>query len=384
VVAVILGLAGPGPVWAHGVEEILADVRASTARYLDVAKAREDGYVQASGMEPAHGYHFLNVNAQFLTAATRLWSSQLDLGKPPILLYVERNGVWQLIGVEYALPGAPTDNPFPGARWSSHEASCHFDDYQELPAPRAAACPVQHPRSGARFAVWHPTMAVVHVWAWYPNPNGPFAEENPYLAPYGGQVAGHSHHGDNGADIAYSELNHRLSGFVLILVAAVALWESARPRPLPWRALPALAWVAFGIALFVRSDPEAWPWGPKGFLDIFADPLVFQHKILTLIPVVIGLVEGLRATGYLRASGWRFLFPALGLFGGAYLFLHFHDGTFHLDWIYLQHAAMGFASLGVGATLLYARRRPGWWILTRIWPAMLLVLGLILIFYSEA
>src|SRR5262249_38705324 len=152
--------------------------------------------------EPAHGYHFLNVNAQFLTAATRLWSSELDLGKPPILLYVERNGVWQLTGVEYALPGTPTDNPFPGARWSSHEASCHFEDYQELAAPSAAACPVQHPRSGARFIVWHPSMAVVHVWAWYPNPNGPFAEENPYLAPYGGQAAGHSHqHGENGADV---------------------------------------------------------------------------------------------------------------------------------------------------------------------------------------
>jgi hypothetical protein len=86
-------------------------------------------------MEQSHGYHFLNVNASLLTSAARLWSAELDLGRPPMLLYVERNGAWQLAGVEYALPVVPEQNPFPGARWQQHEAVCHYRDYQELPGP---------------------------------------------------------------------------------------------------------------------------------------------------------------------------------------------------------------------------------------------------------
>src|SRR5690242_16249460 len=93
--AVLVCLLLAAPAGARGAEEIVADVRASTARYLDIAKAREDGYVQMSGMEPRHGYHFINFNAQVLVTAARLWSSELDLDKPPILLYVERNGDWQ-------------------------------------------------------------------------------------------------------------------------------------------------------------------------------------------------------------------------------------------------------------------------------------------------
>ncbi|MBI3328594.1 MAG: hypothetical protein HYZ81_18065 [Nitrospinae bacterium] len=88
-----------GQAWARSVEEVIAAVRASTARYLDITKAGEDGFVQISDMEPHHGYHFLNVNAQILSAAARFWSSELDLSKPPMLLYVERESVWQLAGI---------------------------------------------------------------------------------------------------------------------------------------------------------------------------------------------------------------------------------------------------------------------------------------------
>jgi len=178
-------------------------------------------------MEPLHGYHFMNVNAQILSTISRAWATDLDLTKPPMLLYldltnppmllyVERDGSWQLVGVEYALPGRPAKNPFPGAEWHEHEASCHYRDYRELPGSRTAQCPPRHPESGSEFALWHSAVAVAHVWAWYPNPKGPFAEDNPYLVPYGGAVAllGHSH-ARSGTEIAYSEFNHCSSGVFL-------------------------------------------------------------------------------------------------------------------------------------------------------------------------
>src|SRR5882724_8214790 len=107
----------------------------------DVATARADGYLQASGMEARHGYHFVQPAAQ----APALATGTLDLAAPPVLLYVERDGLWQLVGVEYALPSVPPDDALPGAVWHAHEASCHYRDFRERPAASARACPARHP-----------------------------------------------------------------------------------------------------------------------------------------------------------------------------------------------------------------------------------------------
>lgn len=186
------------------------------------------------------------------------------------------------------------------------------------------------------------------------------------------------------ADVAYSEFTHRSAGIFLIVLAGAIAWESRRPRPFPWSAVSAPLWILLGLYLFVRSDAEAWPWGPKGFGEIFGDPLVLQHKVLTLLPVAIGLVEGLQRAGRLRDVEWRYIFPGLGLFGGASLFVHIHDGGLHLDAIHVQHALMGLMSLGVSATLLFARRAEQTRLaLARVWPALIGVLGVMLFFYSE-
>jgi hypothetical protein len=370
----------------RAVEDILAEVRRHTARYLDIARAREDGFVQASGMEARHGYHFINVNAQILSAVLGVASGQLDLSRPPMLLYVEREGVWQLAGVEYALPTMPAENPFPGATWHTHEPSCHYRDYRELPAARASECAPRHPASGAEFSLWHPALAVVHVWAWYPNPSGPFAPENPYLAPYGGAAhaePGHRH-ARMATDAMYSEWNHRSAGALLLVLAGVVAWESRRPRRLPWSAISAPLWVAFGVYMVYTSDPESWPWGPKRFLDVFGDPEVLQHKLLSLIPIVIGVVGALKAFGYLPSFVPRTLVPVLAAIGGTSLLVHLHDGGFHLDAIYLQHAIMGLTGLGLATTLFLARRSKRGEVWVRwAWPAFLGLMALVLMLYSE-
>ncbi len=367
-------------------ESILAAVRQATAKYLDIEKARAAGFVQISGMEARHGFHFMNVNAQMLSVTAGVFSSGVQLSSPPMLIYVgTRAGGWQLAAVEYALPTRPADSPFPGARWGEHEPSCHYRDYRELPGPAASSCPKAHPQTGSEFVLFHPRLWIVHVWAWYPNPLGLYAEENPYLSPYGGDIAlAHLHAGvRSGTEIAYSEFNHRSSGVFLLAITAVAFWQALRRPRGAWPAVIAALWIAFGIYLFVRSDPEAWPWGPLGLFESLRDTEVLQHKILTLIPIVIGLLEGLFGYGILTGRPSLGLMALLALGGGTGLFLHFHEGRFHLDRIYVQHAAMGLAGLAAGLGLLLSRRAEPGSKLHLLWPAFLLAMSLVLMFYSE-
>ena len=360
-------------------ETVVAEVRRATARYLDIANARADGYVQTSGMEARHGYHFVQPTAQARALAT----GTLDLAAPPVLLYVERDGVWQLAGVEYALPSVPTTSPLPPAAWHRHEASCHYRDFREIAAATPRDCPARHPESGEIFVAWHPTLATAHVWAWYPNPDGPFAETNAFLAPYGGFTAP-DHHGRNPAELLYSEFTHRLAGVILLLLAGLTAWESWRPRRFPWNAVSAPLWMAFGVYLIPSSDPESWPYGPQRFVEIFQDPLVLQHKLLALLPIVIGAIVVLRGTGRLPSRRLVRVLAGLAIAGGLTLFFHFHEGRIHFDAIYFQHALMGTTAVSVGVALLIGTRAeaPRRW-LKWAWPAFLVVMAAVLLVYRE-
>ena len=383
--AVLAGMVAPA--WAdhpRSPEEVVAEVRRATVQYQDIARARADGFVQVSGMEARHGYHFMNINAPMLTAAGMV-SSTLDLARPPMLLYVERDGVWKLAGVEYALTALPRPNPLPGSEWHRHEASCHYRDYREVPAPRAADCPTKHPESNEPFVLWHPAFAVVHVWAWIPSPDGPFSGENVALAPYGGTPAPSGHrHPRSEPELAYSQVTHRVAGGVLILVAVLTAWEAWRPRRFPWSALSSVVFILFGLYLIPTSDPESWPWGPGTFMEIFTDPLVLQHKLLALVPLSFGVIGVLRSAGVVARSYWYAVVPTLAVLAGASLFVHFHDGRFHVDAVYLQHAAMGLTSIAAGALIFAARRTAGGEALIRWgWPGLIGAMGLILLFYVE-
>lgn len=371
-------------------DEIVSQVRRATVRYLDITRAHADGFVQVSGMEARHGYHFMNINTRTFTVVG-VAAGTLDLARPPMLLYVERDGVWRLAGVEYAALLPPPPNPFPGAEWHRHEPSCHYRDYREIPAQRTADCPPRHPESGEPFVLWHPAFAVAHVWAWVPNPDGPFAAENPALAAYGGMARRDPahRHPRSATELAYSQVTHRVAGGVLLVLAGVLAWESRRPRAFPWSALSSALWILFGLYLIPTSDPESWPWGPRRFVEIFTDPLVLQHKILALIPIAIGVIGGLRSADLLPHPRWAWVVPALAMLGGASLFVHFHAGRFHVDAIYLQHAAMGTTAVVLGVVLFVARRgaREGGWgqLVTRwAWPGFLALLALVLLFYVEA
>src|SRR5207237_339495 len=246
----------------------------------------------------------------------------------------------------------PRHDPLPGPVWPRHQAACHYRSFREVPASSARACAARHPVSGERFVGWHPTFAVAHVWAWYPNPDGVFAETNAWLAPYGGVAPQDHHAARNPAEMFYSQFTHRVAGVVLLILAALTVWESWRPRRFPWNAVSAPVWVAFGLYLIPTSDPESWPYGPQRFVEIFDDPLVLQHKLLALLPIAIGVIIALRAAAVLPGGRLVRVLGVLALAGGATLFFHFHDGRIHFDWISLQHAVMGSTAPGIGVALL--------------------------------
>jgi hypothetical protein len=376
VVGFLAGLAEATSLPDHGV---VAEVRRHTAPYLDVARARSDGFIQAGGMRARHGIHFVNLRAQLLAATLGL-----DLARPPMLLYVERDGVFRLAGVEYALPEPPSAGPIPAQAWHRHEASCHYRDDREWSAARASDCPLRHPDSDAPFVLWHPSLAVAHVWAWIDNPAGPFAPDNAALAPWGGAPDRHRHD-RTAAEAAYSTLNHRVAGAVLMIIALATWWETRRPRRFPWSAVSAPLWMAFSVYLFLSVDPEAWPVGPGTVADALADPLVVQHKALAAIPLLIGVVEMLRRAGWLRSRRWYAVVPALALLGGATMFVHGHHGGVQLDRMFVHHALMGLSALtGSVALILSQRSEAGRARLLRAWPILLALMALLLLVYSES
>ncbi|MCE0486939.1 hypothetical protein [Ornithinimicrobium sediminis] len=118
---------------------VLAQVRASTAKYHDLDAAVSDGYRLSSPCVPHMGYHY-----QRGVAAT---AGDLDASSPEILVYAPRaDGTLRLVAVEYATWDA-----------SATLLGRGFDA----------------PHSGG------PPFHTLHAWVWQGNPDGMFEPVNP-------------------------------------------------------------------------------------------------------------------------------------------------------------------------------------------------------------
>jgi hypothetical protein len=136
---------------------LIDKVRASTARYLDVNAARDDGWVPAtpcvSGpMSGAMGVHFI--------LPSRLRDGVLNASEPEALIYEPQpNGAMRLVGVEFIVletdwAGLHTDGSVP-------DVDGHLANYVGAPN---------------RYGL--PAFYELHVWAWESNPSGSFADFN--------------------------------------------------------------------------------------------------------------------------------------------------------------------------------------------------------------
>jgi len=121
----------------------------------------------------------------------------------------------------------------------------------------------------------------------------------------------------------WSDYNHNVSGILLASMGLLAMLSYAG-KPYAWTRYWPAGFIGLGVFLFFRSDAETWPLGPIGFWDsTFGNGEVFQHRIATMLPFVLGGIE-LRARTKPDARNLTFVFPILCAFGGILLLSHAH------------------------------------------------------------
>lgn len=199
------------------------------------------------------------------------------------------------------------------------------------------------------------------------------------------------------AATAWSDYNHNIAGIFLTVMSFLAMLSYIKQLPSAFSVFDRflyltkywpLGFVGLGIFLFFRSDAETWPLGPIGFWEsTFNNGEVLQHRIATLLVLVLGVME-LRARMTRNPnSNLPFIFPILAAFGGLMLLTHSHVGFQAKSAFLIQ---VGHTLMGVFALILSCGRwlelkldRPGKDIAGFVSVAALFQIGLILMFYRE-
>jgi hypothetical protein len=152
----------------------VADLRGVLAPYVnDLDAAKKAGWsLQITPMMEDMGIHFMDPSV-----------TSFDPKRPPILVYERKGTVNQLAAVEWVFPSKPAKPPFPGARYGSFAAACHYDDGTFVPQRDQKKCAPKTSK-GATFTFWHPDLVTLHLWIYYPNPDGIFNGTNPLIAPF--------------------------------------------------------------------------------------------------------------------------------------------------------------------------------------------------------
>ncbi len=192
------------------------------------------------------------------------------------------------------------------------------------------------------------------------------------------------------AGIAYSERNHHVAGWLVLLMGFAELSHALRLTGLSWAKLllPA-AMTATGLFLMIWSDHEAWPIGRLSFGETFFgnDHETIQHKAYGLLALFVGSVEIARRFGYVGNAAWATPLPLLAVVGGLMLFGHSHGDHPAAQKIALHHTVMGVLAITAGSSKLWSTWRLAsqagaskWEVL---WACLILVIGAQLLIYSE-
>jgi putative copper resistance protein D len=153
-----------------------------------------------------------------------------------------------------------------------------------------------------------------------------------------------------------------------------------------------MCFLAAGLFLLVFSDTEIWPFGPQSpWYAITHNAEDLQHKTFAVILLALGYVEFQRARGKFKAAWAAWAFPALGMAGAVLLLFHVHGGDMSAPggmqtMVHIQKEHFWFSSAGFGIALTngLAETRSKWQhIFKIIWPALLFVLGILLMLYTE-
>lgn len=189
----------------------------------------------------------------------------------------------------------------------------------------------------------------------------------------------------NAQDIAWSEYNHHWSGIMVLLVGLAALLDATGRVPIA-RHWP-LVFLGLAGFILIRSDPEAWPLGEIGLLDSLRDPEVVQHKLAGLLVVGFAVAEWWVRLGRITGRA-RYVFPTAMVAGGVLLLAHTHAISNVKEALLVELSHLPLAVLAViGGCARFAELRGPAEVsrVTRwVWPACLVLIGMLLILYREA
>jgi len=195
------------------------------------------------------------------------------------------------------------------------------------------------------------------------------------------------------ADKKESEFNHHLAGFFVVLAGIFIFAQGALTRRWPFLrfAWPA-CFLLSGLFLLVFSDTELWPFGPQSWWYGLTHNLEdLQHKTFAVILLALGVIEVQRVRGVLKSAWAGWLFPVLACFGSVLLLFHEHHsgmhGPGHMNVMaHIQAEHLGFSITGFGIGLAKGLSElPTRWKVTfaRLWSLLMIVLGVLLILYTE-
>lgn len=195
------------------------------------------------------------------------------------------------------------------------------------------------------------------------------------------------------ADKQESEFNHHLVGLFVIFAGIFILAESYLAKHWPVaRYAWSMCFLAAGLFVLVYSDKEIWPFGPQTpWYAITHSAEDLQHKIFSIILLALGYVEFQRARGGLKLPWAAWFFPVVGAAGAILLLFHVHSGNMQaphametMERIQRQHH--WFASTGLAVALAngLAETAQKWQqFFRKVWPTLLIILGVLLILYKE-
>jgi copper resistance protein D len=195
------------------------------------------------------------------------------------------------------------------------------------------------------------------------------------------------------ADKKESEFNHHLAGFFVILAGIFILAEGKLSQR--WHILR-FAWpscfLLSGLFLLVFSDTELWPVGPQSWwYGLTHNPEDLQHKTFALILLALGIIDVQRSRGILKSVWSAWLLPVLASFGSVMLLFHEHHDGMHgaehmaaMARIKAEH--LNFAATGFGIAVFKGLSElPTRWqvMFARLWPLLMIALGVLLVLYGE-
>jgi putative copper resistance protein D len=236
----------------------------------------------------------------------------------------------------------------------------------------------------ARLAPRWPTLKTPAVGELAPAT--PLSFSNGTSAAFESYVPGGLSNASGPADIAWSEYNHHWAGLIVLTIGLMALLGSTGRAP--WARHWPLLFLGLAAFLLVRSDPENWPLGPRGFWESFVVAEVLQHRIFVVLVASFALFEWGVQTNRIASLAAALVFPGVCALGGALLLTHSHSLANAKEELLMElsHIPLALFAIMAGWSRWLELRLSGKsrYIPSRVWPVCLVLIGTVLLLYRES